>query len=314
MTTGARRPQAGAVASRTVQASGLEFGLLEAGSGPLALCLHGFPDTAYTWRYLLPDLAAAGFHAVAPFMRGYAPTQVPADGRYGLSALAGDALALHEALGGDEHAVLIGHDWGAEAAYEAAATAPGRWRRLVTLAVPPAALDPVLFTDYEQLRRFFYIFLFRDTPGLAEQIVAADGMRFLERLWQDWSPGYDATDSLAHVADSLRDTASLSAAIGYYRAAQTAELPADTGAGPGAAPTMAAAATAAMQPPDRPAGPPTLYLHGSADGCIAVDLVQGAQRHLSAGSKLTVIPDAGHFLQVERPAEVNRHILDWLGS
>lgn len=312
MNIGAQAPQAGAVRSAAVQANGLEFGLLEAGSGPLALCLHGFPDTAHTWRYLLPELAGAGFHAVAPFMRGYAPTQVPPDGRYGLSILAADALALHEALGGDEHAVLVGHDWGAETAYEAVAAAPGRWRRLVTLAVPPAALDPVLFGDYEQLRRFFYIFLFRDTPGLAEQIVAADGMRFLERLWQDWSPGFDATESLRHVAESLPDMASLSAAIGYYRAAQTAELPASTGGS--AAPTMAASVTAAMQPPDRPPGPPTLYLHGSADGCIAVDLVRGAQRHLSAGSKLTVIPDAGHFLQVERPAEVNRHILDWVSS
>jgi pimeloyl-ACP methyl ester carboxylesterase len=65
------------VRSRTVGANGLEFGLLEAGAGPLALCLHGFPDSASTWRHLLPVLAEAGFHAVAPFMRGYAPTAIP---------------------------------------------------------------------------------------------------------------------------------------------------------------------------------------------------------------------------------------------
>jgi pimeloyl-ACP methyl ester carboxylesterase len=129
------------VRSATVRANGLQFGVLEAGSGPLALCLHGFPDAAHTWRHLLPALAGAGFHAVAPFMRGYAPTAVPADGAYHLSALVADAVALHEVLGGDANAVLIGHDWGAEAAYGAAAFAPGRWRRLVTLAVPPAALD-----------------------------------------------------------------------------------------------------------------------------------------------------------------------------
>jgi len=144
-----------AVRSATVRANGLQFGVLEAGSGPLALCLHGFPDAAYTWRHMLPALAGAGFHAVAPFMRGYAPTAVPADGAYHLGALVADAVALHEVLGGDANAVLIGHDWGAEAAYGAAAFAPGRWRRLVTLAVPPAALDEVLFSDYEQLKRFF---------------------------------------------------------------------------------------------------------------------------------------------------------------
>ena len=142
-----------AVRAATVRANGLQFGVLEAGSGPLALCLHGFPDAAYTWRHLLPALAGAGFHAVAPFMRGYAPTVVPADGAYHLGALVADAVALHEVLGGDGDAVLIGHDWGAEAAYEAAAFAPDRWRRLVTLAVPPAALDEVLFSDYEQLKR-----------------------------------------------------------------------------------------------------------------------------------------------------------------
>lgn len=81
-----------------IWANGLEFGLLEAGAGPLALCLHGFPDTARTWRYLLPELAAAGFHAVAVFMRGYAPTAAPDDGRYSIGTLASDASALHGVL------------------------------------------------------------------------------------------------------------------------------------------------------------------------------------------------------------------------
>ncbi len=87
---------------RTITANGLEFAYLRRGpeDGPLALCLHGFPDTAHTWRYLLPELAAAGFRAVAPFLRGYAPTQIPADGRYQIGALVQDANALHEALGG----------------------------------------------------------------------------------------------------------------------------------------------------------------------------------------------------------------------
>ena len=71
--------------ARTVTANGLQFGVLEVGSGPLALCLHGFPDSAHTWRYLLPALADAGFHAVAPFMRGYAPTGIPADGCFGVA-------------------------------------------------------------------------------------------------------------------------------------------------------------------------------------------------------------------------------------
>jgi pimeloyl-ACP methyl ester carboxylesterase len=110
--------------------------------GPLALCLHGFPDSVHTWRYLLPDLPAAGFRAVAPWMGVYAPTAVPADGSYGAGALAGGACALHEALGGDGRAVLIGHDWGAIAGTVrptsrpsvGAAWSPGRSRRSVRSA------------------------------------------------------------------------------------------------------------------------------------------------------------------------------------
>lgn len=224
---------------------------------------------------------------MAPFTRGYAPTAVPRDGNYSLGALVADAVALHEVLGGDEQAVLIGSDWGAETAYGAAAFAPGRWRRLVTLGVPPFALDRVLFSDYRQLRRFFYLFFFRDPAASAEAVVAADEMAFIDQLWRDWSPGYDAAGHLAQVKDCLRDPANLSAAIGYYRAS--------------------AEERAALLS----AGQPSLYLHGGADGCIGVDLVVGAERYLSVGSQMVIVPDAGHFLHLERPGEVNRLILEW---
>jgi pimeloyl-ACP methyl ester carboxylesterase len=137
-----------------VTARGVDFAYLECGSGPLALCLHGFPDSAWTFRHLLPDLAEAGYRAVAPWMRGYAPTGVPADGRYQSGALVADACALHEALGGDGDAVVIGHDWGAGAAAGAAAWEPDRWRRVVTMAVLPRAFGVIGYTAYEQLRRF----------------------------------------------------------------------------------------------------------------------------------------------------------------
>jgi pimeloyl-ACP methyl ester carboxylesterase len=277
-----------AVRSATVRANGLQFGVLEAGSGPLALCLHGFPYAAHTWRHLLPALAGAGFHAVAPFMRGYAPTAVPADGAYHLGALAADAVALHEVLGGDANAVLIGHDWGAEAAYGAAAFAPDRWRRLVTLAVPPAALDEVPFTDYEQLKRFFYLFMFRDPAGYAETVVARDDLAFLDKLWRDWSPGFSPGEHLARVKACLRQPANLAAVLGYYRAAADQEA-------------------AGRQAPQ-----PTLYLHGARDGCIGVDLVRGAERLLAPSSRMIVIDDAGHFLHLEEPGQVNDHILSWV--
>ncbi len=275
-----------------VRANGLEFGVLEAGSGPLALCLHGFPDTAHTWTHLLPALAEAGFHAVAPFMRGYAPTAVPADGAYHIGALAGDALALHEVLGGDADAVLIGHDWGAEVGYAAAADSPGRWRRLVTLAVPPAALDPVLYSDYEQLKRFFYEFLFRDPEGSAEAVVAADGMSFLDRLWADWSPGLEAGEHLNRVKQSLAQPANLAAAISYYR-----NSPAEAGLDV-----------------TRTAPQPTLYLHGADDGCVVARLARRAEPLLAPSSRMIVINGVGHFLHLEKPGEINSHIVAWVTS
>ncbi|MHB8341940.1 MAG: alpha/beta fold hydrolase, partial [Mycobacteriales bacterium] len=253
-----------------VPAGGLEFAALEVGSGPLALCLHGFPDTAHTWRHLLPELAAAGFRAVAVFQRGYAPTQVPPDGRYQTGALAADALALHEALGGDGDAVLVGHDWGAMASYAAAAYAPDRWRRLVTMGVPPAPTLAAAFFSYPQLRRSFYVFLFQ-TP-LAEVVLAADGLAFLDGLWRDWAPGYDASEDLGYVKEALREPANQRAAIGYYRAMLDASVHAPELAG-----QQAAALAVAPQP--------TLYLHGREDAALGVELVAGCEAFLAAGSR-----------------------------
>jgi pimeloyl-ACP methyl ester carboxylesterase len=283
---------------KTVEANGLEFGYLSEGpsDGPLALCLHGFPDSAHTWRHLLPALADAGFHAVAPFMRGYAPTAVPGDGAYQTGALATDANALHEALGGDADAVLIGHDWGAAAAYGAAALAPGRWRRAVTMAVPPIDSMLASFFGYEQLKRSFYIFLFQ-TP-LAEMALNAS---FIEGLWRDWSPGYDAADDIAHVMDCLGSPENMAAAIGYYRAML------DTSAHLEA---YAPAQEAASRTGERP----VLYLHGADDGCLAAGVVEGTERHLPPGSRAELIPGAGHFLQLERPGEVNARVLAWISG
>jgi pimeloyl-ACP methyl ester carboxylesterase len=248
--------------------------------GPLALCLHGFPDSAWTWRHLLPSLADAGYHAVAPWLRGYAPTDLAPDGDYSTAALADDANRLHAALGGDERAILVGHDWGAIAAYPAAAAAPERWAKVVTVAVPPMAALAAGFLTYDQLRRSWYIFFFQNP--LADIAVGFDDLRFVDRLWADWSPGYDAGDDLPRVKDALRAPEHLGAAIGYYRAMFE--------------PSAAMAA-------DGPMAQPWLYVHGRRDGCVGVEL---------AGAEAVVLDDAGHFLHLERPDEFGRLVLDFL--
>jgi pimeloyl-ACP methyl ester carboxylesterase len=286
-------------AAGTITANGLEFSYLESGppDGPLALCLHGFPDSAHTWRYLLPELGRAGYHAVAPFQRGYAPTAIPDDGHYQIGALARDANSLHEVLGGASDAVIIGHDWGALATYAAVAHQPARWRRAVTAAVAPTAAVMASFFTFGQLQRSWYTFFFQSP--LAEIALPLDDFVFIDRLWADWSPGYDAAFDLARVKESIGDPEHIAAAIGYYRALYNSDLH-----DPGLADEQAAG--------NLPMPIPTLYLHGRDDGCFALNAVGNPLDFLAEGSEMVVVDDAGHFLHVEQPEVVNRHILEFL--
>lgn len=281
-----------------IRANGIDFGYLECGEGPLALCLHGFPDTAWGWRHLLPELAAAGFHAVAPFLRGYAPTALAPDGNYQIGALVADACALHEGLGGGSDAVLVGHDWGAMTAYGAAASAPERWARVVTAAVPPMPIAAGAMMSYDQIRRSFYIFFFQS--ALADVVVSMNDLDFIARLWADWSPGYDAAEDMVHVRAAIGQPANLAAAIGYYRAML------DTS---GNDPAYADAQNATALPTPQP----TLYLHGGADGCLGVEFAANAAAFFPAeGSRVEIVEGAGHFLHLEQPDLVNKLVVDFV--
>ena len=293
---------AAAITEGRITANDVDVAFLEAGAGPLALCLHGFPDTPHSWRHLLPALAEAGYRAVAPFMRGYAPTAVPDDGCYQTGALATDACALHEALDGDGDAVIIGHDWGAFATYGAAALAPERWSRVVTLSVPPASVLLGGMMTPAQLKRSWYIWFFQ-MAGLPEVMVPADDFAVIDLLWADWSPGHDGSEDVARVKQALADPANLAAAIGYYRAMFD----------PSTHDPALAEAQAATQ---APLPQPTLYLHGRDDGCLGVEMVTDAVlAGLPAeGSRYEIIDGVGHFLQVEDPELVNRLIVDFLAG
>lgn len=283
-----------------VNANDIDFAYLACGDdGPLALCLHGFPDSAWTWQHLLPELAAAGFRAVAPWLRGYAPTGLDAQGRYQNGASVADAIALHEVLDGDGEAVIIGHDWGARIATGAAVFAPERWSKLVTAAVPPGGAVAQGFLTYRQLRRSWYMFFFQNP--LAEFVVSMNDLEFIERLWDDWSPGYDASADLPHVKDSLRDPANLSAALEYYRATLNAAEH--------TVPEFQAQEDAIGGTPPQP----HLYMHGDQDGCMGVEIAHMATPFMTTpGSFIEIVDDVGHFLQLEQPKIVNRLIIDFL--
>jgi pimeloyl-ACP methyl ester carboxylesterase len=285
--------------SRSLEAGEIQLAMLEAGpdDGTLAICLHGFPDSAWTWRHLLPALADAGFHAVAPFLRGYAPSGLAPDGAYQSGAIAADTCALEEILAADRPSVLIGHDWGAFAAYGACGLRPERFEKVVAMAVPPVAAAASTFFSYDQIKRSFYVFFFQ-TP-FAEAAVSADDYRFIDRLWSDWSPGYDASSDVARTKESIGDPERISAAIGYYRAMfdPSVHLPA-----------YEQAQEACAGTPPRP----TLYLHGAEDGCMSVEVVADTAAVLPEGSETVVVTGAGHFLHLEQPDEVEEHVLRFL--
>jgi pimeloyl-ACP methyl ester carboxylesterase len=187
--------------------------------GPLAVLLHGFPDTAHTWRHLGPALARDGWRVVAPFLRGYAPTGLAPDGSYHVPALCHDAITLHAALGGDERAVLVGHDWGAITANGVGAAEASPYSAIVSMAVPPVpALVPQGVGDAGLLAQqalMSWYTVFHQLPVLPERVFS----RHVARLWRSWSPGYDPGEDLELLAAALPDRAHRRAAIDYYRAA-----------------------------------------------------------------------------------------------
>jgi pimeloyl-ACP methyl ester carboxylesterase len=279
--------------TQCIQANGLDISYLEAGQGPLVLCLHGFPDTAWSFRPLLAVLAASGYRAVAPFMRGYAPTSLAPDGDYRSTTLARDALALIEALG-EKRAHLVGHDWGAATSYIAATQQPERVRSVVTAAVPHLRhflTRPTLAQLYRS--RYMGFFQFR---GLAERRVAADDFAWLRRLIRAWSPAWDFSEAeFAPLKDGFSDPARLTAALSYYRA-----LPA----------TLASREGWALLRSKLPV--PARVICGAEDGCIGASMFSGQDDCFAAGYELVTMPGAGHFMHCEQPDVFARHVVDFL--
>lgn len=282
----------------TVNANGINFHYLEMGEGPLALCFHGFPDHAWSFRHLLPDLADAGFRAVAPFMRGYAPTEPPADGRYQQVALCKDVLALIGALGA-QRAYLIGNDWGAGAVTGATVLEPEKVMKLVIIA--SGQVDRDLQMNYQYLKGTWHSYFFQ-LPQ-AEQALAYNDFAFVEEWWRDASPEWDIPASaLESIRETFRKPGVVEAALGYYRARYSPALQ----------------DSSMREDQDRVnAGPvtvPTLALHGTRDRPRRLDAFESEamDRFFTGGLQKVIIPGTGHFMHQEKPAEVNPKIVEFL--
>jgi len=282
--------------TQSVDLDDVTLSCLVAGNGPVVLCAHGFPDGPSTFRHQVKPLVDRGFRVVCPAMRGYAPSGVARSRRYDAEVLGQDLCALADRFCPDAPVRLVGHDWGAIAAYAATAIAPHRFSHVVTMAVPhirsvlPRLLMPA------QLRRSWYIAMFQ-LRTIAEMRLAENNLALVDQLWRDWSPSYavskDELDPIkAGIASRLPEV------IAYYRAffSKTSLL--------GTPRRLLLTKTSV----------PALYVHGEEDGCVGVDLMTGSEKHFTAGVSLHRIAHAGHFVHLEKPDAVNALLLDFFAS
>ncbi|MGB1013076.1 MAG: alpha/beta fold hydrolase [Nannocystaceae bacterium] len=273
---------------KTVKANGLDFAYFEEGEGPLVLLIHGFPDTAHTWDEVRPALAAAGFRAVSPFTRGYAPTEVPNGDVYDSDTLGRDVLALIEALG-EQQAFVVGHDWGASAAYSAAGQNPARVRKLVTVAIPhPAAIKPSMKMLWDA-RHFVTLKL----PGAAKRFARGDYAK-VEQLYKRWSPTWDAPQSeFEAVKNAYAAPGCLQAALGYYRCLS---------------PKMTPGLRKRIEVP-------TLVFGGRDDGAATEAMFRaGGSRNKNPDDFRLIMTSGGHFLHREAPQEFIGPLIEFLQS
>jgi pimeloyl-ACP methyl ester carboxylesterase len=312
------------ITHRTIQTNGINMHIAEAGSGPLVLLVHGFPESWYSWRHQLPALAEAGYHAVAPDVRGYGRTDAPQPiEAYSMRNMVADMAGVLDALG-EETAVIVGHDWGAPIAWNSAVLRPERYRAVAGLSVPFLQRSPLPPTQLFKLafkENFFYILYFQE-PGVAEAELEADPRRSM-RLFLFAASGDAPQDPLtwqkpktstflAGMPEPERLPSWLTEAdLDYFTAefARTGfrgglnryrnmdrdweEIPELTGA---------------------KVTQPAIFIAGERDGVIAMNPagVTAMKETVSNLRKTLLLPGAGHWTQQERPAEVNAALIEFL--
>ena len=314
------------ITDRVVPTNGVELRVAEAGEGPLVVLCHGFPELSYSWRHQLPVLAAAGYHAVAPDQRGYGGSTRPSEvADYDILHLTDDIVGLLDSFG-ERDAILVGHDWGSPVVWALAQRFPERVRGVMGMSVPfspRAAAPPIevfkqLFTD-----TWFYILYFQE-PGVADANLGRDTAtsmrRFLcaiggdapadamtalagprdergmvERLPEPEAlPPWLSQEDLDHFTTEFEKTG-FTGGLNWYRNFDrnwelTAEL---DGKG---------------------IDVPAAFVAGSRDPVLAMVSPDGMRDWIPDLRGTTIIPGAGHWVQQERPEEVNAALLAFLGS
>jgi pimeloyl-ACP methyl ester carboxylesterase len=292
---------------RRIATNGVELQVLDEGEGPLIVLCHGFPELAYSWRHQLPALAGAGYRVVAPDMRGFGRSSAPPEVEaYDIVTLCADMCGLLDALG-EQRAIFVGHDWGANVVWQLAVLHPQRVRALAGLSVPfvpraPAAPIPIM---RRHLGEDFYIVWFQQ-PGVADEALSRDVRRTLttHRQWtaqwaeQDGSPPsrppWLSEQELAVYVEAFERTGFTGGLNWYRNIDRNWELTAAVG--------------------ERRVEQPALFLTGERDPVrrfMPVEAMRGWVTDLRAE---VVIPAAGHWVQQQEPEAVNAALLDFLSD
>jgi pimeloyl-ACP methyl ester carboxylesterase len=311
---------------RFIEANGIRLRIAEDGRGPLVLLLHGWPESWYSWRHQLPALAAAGYHAVAPDMRGFGGSDKPAAvAEYDIQHLTADVVGIIDALG-EKNAVVVGHDWGAIVAWHCLLLHPSRFTALVAMSVPYGGRPAESIVD--TLRKthgdnFFYILYFQE-PGAAEKEFDADPRGILSRLYV--SPG--APREAPAVTDPKRVAGGWIPRLGAPRALPDWLTAADldyfvgefTAAGFRGGINYYRNFHRNWETTPQLAGvkvfQPVLFIAGEKDivirGASAAQLTAYMAGGVTNLRGVRLFADAGHWIQQERPGETNAAMLEFL--
>jgi pimeloyl-ACP methyl ester carboxylesterase len=271
--------------TKTVPANGFSFPVVDTGSGPVVLLLHGFPDSRFLWRNQIGPLVHAGFRVVAPDLRGFGEApKPPAVQDYRLSVVARDIIGILDALG-VKQARVVAHDWGAGLAWYLAAANPDRVDRLVALSVGAGGTSGT--TTLAQREKSWY-FLFFQFEGVAEATLMRDNWRF----FKEWTRGQGDTER--ELQDLARPGA-LTAALNWYRANVRPQMP------------------PATQPPAPPKiACPVMGVWSDGDPFLTEAHVSKSYERLSGSWRYEKIEGAGHWMMLDKPDELNRLLLDFL--
>ena len=269
------------------------------GKGEPLLLLHGFPDCAENFFHQLTFFAENGYQVIAPFLPGYHPEDEELD-TYQSLRISEEIIKFTKSVT-DKKISLFGHDWGASIAYGIAGLKPDLINKMITVSVPHGiSVGASFLSDGDQQRKSWYMFFFQ--LPMADLAVPTNNFSFIDRLWTDWSPNWPEYKVYCdRTIEILSQENVLSKALAYYRSTFQPSLQSDR-----------------VNQMQEKIGvnkirPPTLYLHGENDGCIAANLSEGMDANFE-NLEIKILPDCGHFLHLEKPDEVNKIILDFLSN